>query len=46
MQDFRKFDFTITTEELAKAAEKITNDIIIIINGEYYTLKKPENAEK
>ena len=41
MQDCKKFNYTITTAELEKAAETITSDIIIIINGEYYTLKKP-----
>lgn len=41
MQDFRKFNYTITAAELAEAAEAITSDIVIIINGEYYTLKKP-----
>lgn len=43
MQDFKQFDFTITPEELTKAAETMS-DIVIIINGEFYTLKKPETS--
>ena len=41
MQDFCKFNYTITTAELAEAAEAITSEIIVIINGENYILKKP-----
>ena len=38
MQDFTKYDYTITAEQLTEAV-KHGFDVTIIINGEYYDFR-------
>ncbi len=47
MQDFSICDYNITVEELRRIQTEVDN-ILVIINGEYYTLIPPteENTEK
>lgn len=40
MQDFTRYDYTITPEEIAALPDEYKKNVIIIINGEYYTLKE------
>ena len=44
MQDFRHFDYVITPSGLIKALEA-GQDISVVINGEYYDLKKEKENE-
>ena len=43
MQDFRKYDYTVTAAQLEEIAKE--QDIIVIINGEYYDFKPTKDSE-
>lgn len=39
MQDFRKYDFTLTIDRLKEIQAEYDGPILVVINGEYYELK-------
>lgn len=43
MQDFSRYDYTISPEEIAALPAEIKETVLVIINGEYYTLKEAQN---
>ena len=43
MQDFSRYDYAISPEEIAALPAEIKETVLIIINGEYYTLKEAQN---
>ena len=45
MQDFTTYDYNITISQLEQA-QKLIDNITVIINGEYYTLtEETENGD-
>ena len=45
MQDFIRYDYNITIKQLENT-QKTVDNIIVIINGEYYSLIQEANTEK
>ena len=46
MQDFKNYDYTLTINQLEKAIKEQPDEILIIINGEYYTLVDEERKRE
>lgn len=40
MQDFTRYDYTLTLERLREIQKEYDGAILVIINGEYYELKR------
>lgn len=40
MQDFTRYDYTLTLERLGEIQKEYDGAILVIINGEYYELKR------
>lgn len=43
MDDYLKYDFTLTIDQLKKNQKEYDGNIMVIINGYYYDLKKEED---
>lgn len=45
MQDFSRYSYKLTLDDLKKAQEEWDGPIVVIINGEYYDLVKEEEKK-
>ena len=39
MQDFNKYNFSITLDDLKRFMQDYDGDIVVVINGEFYDLE-------
>lgn len=42
LQEYKRYDFTVTIEKLKEIQKEYDGEITVIINGMYYELKRPE----
>lgn len=46
MQDFRNYSFKLTVKDLERIINEDGQQVVVIINGEYYDLIKGESENK